>query len=203
MLKVFAHPASTCTRKVLATLAETNTPYEFTLVDFAKGEHKAAAHMERQPFGQVPAINDDGFALYESRAIIRYINDKFGGKLVPTNTQQRALMDQWMSVETSNFTPHAMKFVYHHIFGRPQGEDVLAAADTALNATLMVMEKQLGTTVYLTGADFTLADICFLPYMEYAMATPAKSILSKYANVMAWWNRCSERPAWQKAAGRG
>ncbi|HPH64509.1 MAG TPA: glutathione binding-like protein [Kofleriaceae bacterium] len=197
------HAKSTCTRKVLATLAETNTPYEFTLVDFAKGEHKAAAHLARQPFGQVPAINDDGFALYESRAIIRYINDKAGGNLVPTNPQQRALMDQWMSVETSNFTPHAMKFVYHYIFGRPHGEDVLAAAEAALNATLAVMEKQFATTPYLTGAEFTLADICYLPYMEYAMATPAKLILSKYDNVMAWWQRCSERPSWQKTAGRG
>ena len=49
MLKIFGHPASTCTRKVLMTLAETNTPFEMNVVDFAKNEHKAEAHLRRQP----------------------------------------------------------------------------------------------------------------------------------------------------------
>jgi glutathione S-transferase len=202
MIKVFAHPASTCTRKVLTTLAETNTPHEFVMVDFAKGEHKAPEHMARQPFGQVPSINDDGFALYESRAIIRYINDKASGSLVPTNPQQRALMDEWMSIETSNFTNHAMKFVYHYVMGRPQEPAVLAAADVALNVALSVMEKQLTASEYLVPSGFSLADICFMPYVEYLMPTPAKEIVAKYPHVMAWWNRCSERPSWRKVAGR-
>ena len=55
-MKIFGHPMSTCTRKVLMTLAETSTPYDFVLVDFAKGEHKQAPHTQRQPFGQVPAL---------------------------------------------------------------------------------------------------------------------------------------------------
>jgi hypothetical protein len=53
MIKVFGHPASTCTRKVLMTLAETNTPFELTTIDFAKGEHKQQPHLSRQPFGQI------------------------------------------------------------------------------------------------------------------------------------------------------
>jgi glutathione S-transferase len=71
MLKVFGHPMSTCTRKVLTTVNELGLPHEFVVVDFATGEHKQPAHLSRQPFGQVPAIDDDGFALYESRAICR------------------------------------------------------------------------------------------------------------------------------------
>ena len=74
MLKIFGSPMSTCTRKVLMTLAETNTPYELTTIDFAKGEHKAQPHLGRQPFGQIPAIDDEGFAMFESRAICRYVD---------------------------------------------------------------------------------------------------------------------------------
>jgi len=55
MIKVYGHPMSTCTRKVLATIHENNIPHEFTVVDFAKGEHKMEPHLSRQPFGQVPA----------------------------------------------------------------------------------------------------------------------------------------------------
>jgi len=119
-MKIFGHPMSTCTRKVLMTLAETSTAHEFVLVDFAKGEHKQSPHLARQPFGQVPALQDGDFDLYESRAMCRYINDKVGGPLVPRELRDRARMEQWISVETSNFTAPVMKFVFHHIFKREQ-----------------------------------------------------------------------------------
>ena len=202
MLKIFGHPMSTCTRKVLMTLAETNTPYDLTVVDFAKGEHKQEAHLGRQPFGQLPALEDDGFAMYESRAMCRYINDKVGGNLVPKELQGRALMDQWISVEASNFTPHAMKFIYQYTFHRPQDAAVLEAAGQGLEKATGIMEKQLAKTPFLAGEKLTLADVCYMPYLEYAMGTPAKEVFAKFPHVMAWWNKISERPTWLKAAGR-
>src|SRR5262245_48391625 len=78
MLKVHGHPFSTCTRKVLMTLAETETPYEFSVVDFAKGEHKQAPHLEKQPFGRIPVLEDGAFSFFESRAICRYLDEKAG-----------------------------------------------------------------------------------------------------------------------------
>ena len=202
MLKIFGHPMSTCTRKVLMTLAETSTPYELTVIDFAKGEHKAETHLVRQPFGQMPALDDGGFALYESRPMCRYINDKVGGSLVPKDLQGRALMEQWASVETSNFTPHAMKFIYQYIFQRPQDAAVLEAAGQGLEKATGIMDKQLARTPFLVGAELTLADIFFMPYIEYAMGTPAKELFVKSPHVMAWWSKVSERPTWLKTAGR-
>ena len=61
MIKLYGNPASTCTRKVLTALAETDTPYELHIVDLGKGEHKKEPNLVRQPFGQIPAIDDDGF----------------------------------------------------------------------------------------------------------------------------------------------
>ncbi len=78
MIKLFGHPMSTCTRKVLFTLNETNTPYEMEMVDITKGAHKSPEHVARQPFGQLPALDDDGFKMYESRAMARYIDEKAG-----------------------------------------------------------------------------------------------------------------------------
>src|SRR4051812_38916353 len=127
-MKIFGHPMSTCTRKVLMTLAENNTPYELVVVDFAKGEHKQEPHLSRQPFGQVPALEDDGFELYESRAMSRYLNDKAGGPLAPRDARDRARMEQWISVETSDFSGWVMKFVFHHIFHREQTAETLATA---------------------------------------------------------------------------
>ena len=202
MMKIFGHPMSTCTRKVLMTLAETNTPYELVTVDFAKGEHKAQPHMNRQPFGQLPALEDDGFAMYESRPICRYINEKVGGKLVPSDLKARAVMEQWMSVESANFTPHAMKFVFQHVFKRPQEPAALEAAGKSIETALGVMEARLAKSPFLAGDQLSLADIGFMPYMEYAMATPLKETFAKFPHVSSWWNKLSERPTWHKAAGR-
>jgi glutathione S-transferase len=201
-MKIFGHPMSTCTRKVLMTLAETNTPYDLTVVDFAKGEHKQEPHLSRQPFGQVPALQDDDFELYESRAMCRYINDKVNGPLVPRDLRDRARMEQWISVETSNFTAPAMKFIYQYIFHREQAAGVLETAAEQLDKTLTIMDKQLASTPFIAGKTFTLADICFMPYIEYAMNTPAKDVFAKHAPAVAWWNKVSERPNWLKIAGR-
>lgn len=201
-LKVYGHPLSTCARKVLTTLAETNTPHEFVLVDLMKGEHKQPAHMARQPFGQVPAIDDDGFALYESRAICRYIDDKAGRKLSPGDARGRAVMEQWISIETSNFTPHAMKFIFQHVFQRPQESSVLENAQKQLDVAMPILDAHLAKNPFFAGSAFSLADISFMPYFEYAMATPLKATLTGAPHVAAWWNKVSERPSWRKVAGR-
>ena len=60
MLKIYGNPMSTCTRKVLMTLNENGTPFEFSLVDLGKGEQKQEPNLARQPFGHVPALDDDG-----------------------------------------------------------------------------------------------------------------------------------------------
>jgi glutathione S-transferase len=201
-MKIFGNPMSTCTRKVLTTLAETHTPYELVVIDFAKGEHKQPPHTLRQPFGQIPALDDDGFALYESRAMCRYLNDKVDGPLVPRDLRARAVAEQWISIESANFSGHAMKFVYQYVFKRDVDAKVLEAAGQALDKTLGIMDAQLAKHPYIAGSTFTLADICYMPYLEYVMATPAKDSVAKHPNVSAWWAKLSDRPSWRKVTGR-
>jgi len=172
------------------------------LVDLPKGEHKQKPHIDRQPFGQIPAINDDGFAMFESRAICRYISSKVESPLIPKNLQLRAAMDQWASVEQSNFAPNAMKFVYQYVFKRPQEPAVLEAANAMLEKTFSAISTPLAKGPFLVGDSFTLADIFYMPYLEYLMVSPAKATFEKYPHVVAWWNRVSERPSWRKVAGR-
>ncbi|HEY1958328.1 MAG TPA: glutathione S-transferase N-terminal domain-containing protein [Polyangiaceae bacterium] len=202
MIKLYGNPASTCTRKVLMTLGETETPFEMNVVDFSKGEHKQEPHTRRQPFGRIPAIEDDGFELFESRAIMRYIAEKTGSSLLPRDLRARARVEQWISVETSEFSIHAMKFIYEHVFKRPQAPAVLEAAGNALTTTAAVLDKHLAGSQFIVGGDFTLADVAFMPYVEYAMMTPAKEIFAKHASFTKWWNAISARPTWRKAIGK-
>jgi len=203
MIQVFGSPASGGTRKVLAALLETNTPHELKVIDFAKREHKQEPFLARQPFGQVPAIDDDGFVLFESRAIVRYVSAKAGDKLTPSTLRDRALMDQWLSVEQANFSPYVMKFVYHHVFNRPQDEAVLQSAEVEIDKALVILSKALGNRTFLVGETFTLADLCYMPYFEYMQPTPLKEKLALYPNIAAWWGRLRERDSWRKVTGRG
>src|SRR5262245_27719813 len=201
-MKIFGHPMSTCTRKVLMTLAETGTAHELVVIDFAKGEHKQPPHTNRQPFGQVPTLQDGSFEMFESRAMCRYINDKVSGSLVPRDVPDRARMEQWISIETSDFSGPTMKFVFQHIFKREQTPQTLETAAAQLDTALGVMDNQLASHPFIAGAAFTLADVCFMPYIEYAMNTPAKDHFTKHPHVTAWWSKISERPTWRKVAGR-
>ena len=184
------------------TLGETSTPYDLVVIDLAKGEHKQEPHLTRQPFGQLPALQDDSFELYESRAMCRYINEKAGGPLIPRDLRDRARMEQWISIESANFSNPVMKFVYQYIFHREQTPATLEAAGEQLDRAFEVMDKQLTSSAFIAGDSFTLADIGFLPYLEYGMATPAKDRTAKFPRLVAWWNKISERPTWRKVAGR-
>ncbi|HEY0251852.1 MAG TPA: glutathione binding-like protein [Kofleriaceae bacterium] len=200
MLKVFGHPASTCTRKVVFTANETNTPYELVLVDIFKGEHKSPEHVARQPFGQLPALDDDGFKMFESRAMSRYVDEKAGGMLTPKDPQARAKMEQWISVETSDFYQLIMTFIYEDVFKRPQGEEALKTAGEKVEKVVSVIDSSLKESGkdWLAGDQFSIAEVAFAPYLEYAQMTKAKPIFDKYPHFSAWWKRVSDRPAWQK-----
>jgi glutathione S-transferase len=206
-MKLYGHPISTCTRKVLTVLHEKGQKADFVTVDIMKGDHKNPDHLARQPFGQIPAIDDNGFVLYESRAIIRYIDETLPGpKLTPTDPKGHALMEQWMSVETSNFTPHAMKIIYQRYFNPARGlqpdEAVVKESSEATGRTLDIIDRQLGKTRYLTGTQFTLADICYMPYIEYLFAGKAGDLIESRKNAARWWTEISSRDSWKAAAGK-
>jgi glutathione S-transferase len=206
-MKVYGHPLSTCTRKVLATLAEKGQKAEFELVDILAGAGRAPEHLARQPFGQIPVLEDNGFMVYESRAICRYLDEVLPGeKVLPHDPKARAAVEQWISVETSNFTPTAMTIIVETVFSKMRGAEPDAAkveaARQKLGTTLDIMEKQLSGNTFIAGAHFSLADICFLPYIEYLFFGGQGDLITSRPNVSAWWTRCSERPSWKIATGK-
>jgi glutathione S-transferase len=206
-MKVYGHPMSTCTRKVLATLAEKGATAEFELVDITKGQQKTPEFLARQPFGVVPVLEDDGFQLYESRAIIRYLDAKLPGtSLTPSDLKERALMEQWISVESSNFSPPAMKAVLEIFFAPMRGttpnQATIDEGKAGAAKALEVLDRALAGKEYLAGNQFSLAEVTYLPYFQYLFDTGLGDIVKDRANVMAWWGRISERPSWQKALGK-
>ncbi len=203
-MKLYGHPMSTCTRKVLTTLAEKGHEAQFVVVDLMKGEQKHPEHLARHPFGVVPVLEeDDGSRLYESRAIIRYLDRKLPGpSLTPTDPLAYGRMEQFISVESSYFSPPAMKIVMKALMKRDTPDSIIEQSRKDLEKPLEVIDAVLSKQQFLAGDSFSLAEVTWLPYLEYLHVAGEGALLGRYKNVSAWWERISTRPSWRKAAGR-
>lgn len=179
-------------------------PYEIVPVNFLTGEHKSPAHLEKQPFGQVPYIDDDGFIVYESRAISRYIATKYASQgtpgLIPTELQAVAIFEQAASIEVNDFEPYAGGICLEKIFKPKRGvkTDEARAAELAatLESKLEGYERILSKQKYLAGDNVTLADLFHLPYGN-SITVLGYGHLSKTPNVARWWKDISSRASWQ------
>ena len=201
-LKIYGLGISAGTRLALAACAEKNVPAELVGLDYMGGELKGAAHVARQPFAKVPALDHDGFALFESRAIARYVAETFpGASLIPTDPKERALMDQWLNVEQHEFYPTAhplaLELWLKPLFG--MGDPDPAIVERLRGATSIVLEvldKALAGKTYLVGNQFTLADLVYMPDLENLHTAGQAAWLGRYENVTRWWKTISSRPAW-------
>lgn len=205
-MQLFGHPGSTSTRKALMVFAEKGIKPDFTLVDLAKGEHKMPEHLQRQPFGQVPVLQDGDFMLYESRAMIRYLDEALGTNLAPKDAKGRAAMEQWISIEMANFAPTAMKIISQNILnpmaGKPADQAIVEQARTELATPLDIMEAQLAKTKYISGDTFTLADIGYMPDIEYLFAAKCGDLIERRPHVAKWWKDISGRKSWHVVTGK-
>jgi len=211
MMKVYGSPRSTCTRKVLTVLGEKGASFAFVMVDLAKREHKAAEHIERHPFGVIPVLeetraeqplDDDGFVMYESRAIIRYLDRKLPGvALTPTEPHAYARMEQFISIEASYFSGPALDLLKVTWKREGYGPEQVANARPLIERAVAVASHHLANNEYFAGSQFSLADITWMPYVAGLAATEFKDVVLSSPPFAAWWARVSERPSWRKVSG--
>jgi glutathione S-transferase len=193
---------------VLTALAEKGQKAEFVTVDIMKGQGRTPEHLARQPWGQVPVFEaDDGWQLIESRAIIRHIDATLPGtSLTPSDAREKAKMDEWISIEQSNFTPSVMKILGQLLFAKWRGEEpqmsIVEDGRAGVRKAVAVLEKHLDGREYVAGGQFSLAEISFMPYIEYLFMCGEGALISEQPNTAAWWNRISERASWQAVRGK-
>src|SRR5262249_25502241 len=111
-IKLYGHPWSTNTRKVLMVFAEKGHEPQLEVVVLPKGEHKRPEFLGLHPFAKVPVIDDDGFVLYEARAINRYLETRLSGpSLAPSGTKEAARVEMWLGVAEAYFIPSARQVI--------------------------------------------------------------------------------------------
>ncbi|KAJ7175030.1 glutathione S-transferase [Mycena crocata] len=199
ILKLYGGKHATCTRRVGTVLHELKVPFELIEVDVVNGENKSPAYLEKQPFGQIPYIDDDGFILYETRAICRYIAAKYPSSgLIPTDPKANALFEQAAAVELTNFDPSASKAgfeLYMQYWGVPANQAVVDAQLEILDKKLDAYDAILGKHRYVAGETLTLADLFHVPYAPL-VNLDKRAIMTSKPNVARWFNELIARPSW-------
>lgn len=163
---------------------------ELIEVDLAKGEHRTPHYLKLNPFGQVPVLDDDGFVVNDSNAILVYLATKLGRKdWLPDDLQTVARIQKWLSVAAGEiaYGPCAARLIT--VFGADfRADEVIARA----HRILTLIEQELGQHPFMTGATPTIADVALYSYI--AGAPEGNVDLMPYANVRQWLARIEALP---------
>jgi glutathione S-transferase len=200
MIKLYSYGPSSNSRKVRAALMEKGLEFTRINIDLSKKEQKTPEYLKIHPFGQVPALDDEGFVLYDSTVINEYLEDEYPyPPLMPKDSEGRARARLMEDLRDSHFNP-AAGLLYREL-RKPEGErdqKIVEQARTKISECLERMEKELTGREYLAG-EFSLADIAFYPNID-TLDRIQVQIDSKYPNVLAWIARLKARPSFAASA---
>ncbi len=182
--------------RVRWALEEMGLPYRVHGVDHTCGEHLGNAYSEKSYFNQMPVIDDEGFILSESAAILLYLAEK-SGKLIPQDFEGRTRVTQWCFVALATVElPLAEIQMIHGFFGAEKNKERLEFLTQWAGRVLRGLEKRLSDREWIACAEFTVADILLTCVLREIRKT---DLLKPYPRVVDYYNRALARPAWIRA----
>jgi glutathione S-transferase len=201
MIKLYHFPLSTNSRKVRIALIEKGLEFERVLVDLGKKAQKAPEYLKIHPFGQVPALDDDGFIVYDSTIINEYLEDEYPHPpLLPHDSEGRARARMLEDLRDNHFNPPFTQMGLE-MRQKPEGQrdaQLIQRCKDEIVRGLDRLEKELEGREYLAGS-FGLADIAFMPNIDL-LERYQIPVESKYKNVRAWIARLKARPSYAASA---
>ena len=199
MIEVWGRANSLNVQKVLWCLGELGVPFERYDVGGLYGGNQEPDFLARSPTGLVPVISDDGFDLWESNTIVRYLAGRYGaGLLWPEDPEARALSDRWMDYQLGTVFPAFKDAVLGLIRSTPENRDPdkISASVEATGDTLRVLDAHLEGNEYVAGDSLTIGDVALGPtiyrYLTLDIDRPPLT------NLEAWHDRLGQRPAYRE-----
>ena len=204
-MKLYMHPISTTSRPVMQFIADNDMKVDMEVVDILKGQHYEPAYSTLNPNHLIPLLDDDGFRLTESAAILRYLADKIGSPAYPKDLKQRAKVNEVMDwINTNFYRDWAYGFIYPQLFPhhKRKTDEIHAATidwgkERAQDWLRLLDQYWIGPNKrYLVGDQITIAD-----YFGAALVTLGEVIrcdFAKYPNVQRWLNNMKTLKSWPK-----
>jgi glutathione S-transferase len=191
-------------RTVRIALDEKGLPWRWAPIKL--GEHKQEPYLSRQPFGKIPAVDDDGFDLYETNAVLRYI-ERIAPEpaLIPVDARRAARMDQLLCIVDCYVFRYAAPIGFNRVIapliGREPNEEAILAAIPDTRVMLGALEKLHAGGAFFTGETLTLADIALLPHLDLLNRAPeGQELLRETPLVLAWLAGMRGRPSVRASA---
>jgi glutathione S-transferase len=200
---LFGFPRSVYVQMAGIVLTLKEVPYAFHDLET---EMNTQSHIALHPFERVPILRHGDFTVYETSAIVAYVDDAFDGpKLTPSDPQAHAHMNQWISAVNGYYYPYLIYHVSHerNVFpqlGIESDEKVVAHAIPKVEVCLQVLERQLSRSgVFLLGPELSLADYVMLPIIHaFGFAPEAQGRYPGLPAIRAWRERMEALPTMKR-----
>jgi len=197
--------------RVMLTLEVKGLPYESKLLEFSKGEHKAPAYLQLNPRGKVPTLKDGDFVVYESLAIMAYLDRKYPAPPLFGKTAEDAGLI-WRAIsECESYLVSAGDKVVRPVFfgkGLEKVEEIQQAAQT-IRQELKTLDERLASSHWLVGEQISAADIAVFPLVQLLLRAASKEaaqplnlgllpLAQTYPNIARWVQRIEALPNYQR-----
>ena len=203
-MKLYFHPVSTASRPVVLFCAEAHIAYEPHVVDLMTGAHMKEPFINLNPSGMVPVLDDDGFVLSESSAILKYLAEKTNSPAYPKEPKARARVNEMMDwFNTQHYREWGYHLIYPQVFPHHVREPDVAQAATLewgkakSEHWLTVLDTHvLGKRKFLCGDDMTIAD-----YFGAEILAAGDLIgvsFKRFPNIERWMGAMRALPSWKK-----
>ena len=199
MLKILGRKTSSNVQKVLWCCSEVIIPFEREDIGGPFGKNNTPEYLARNPNGLVPTIDDDGFILWESNAIVRYLCVKHGaGKLWPSDLARRADADRWMDWQQTTLAP-PMGVLFRSLLRQPPeviDADQVNGAMQKATAAMRILDAQLALHSFVAGDTLTMGDIALgnAAHRWFTLPRERPDLL----HVAQWYARLNDRPGYRQ-----
>jgi glutathione S-transferase len=181
--------------RVQWALEEVGLDYRFHGLDQTAGELDSDSYARISPFHQVPVIDDDGFVVAESAAILLYIAEK-AKRLIPSDVQGRTTVTQWCFAAVSTVAPTLQCIETIEIFDEDKSASKVLAETRKLAARwFRDLERRLEHREWIARTEFTVADIAMASVLRTIRKT---DLIEPFPRIKSYYDRCHARPAWQR-----
>jgi glutathione S-transferase len=203
-MKLYFHPVSTASRPVVLFCADNNIPYEPVVIDLMTGEHTKEPYKKLNPSSMVPAIDDEGFVLTESSAILKYLAEKHNSAAYPKDLKQRARINERMDwFNTQLYREYGYHLCYPQLFPHhnrtpeeAQRATIEWGRDKSAHWLKVLNDTYIGSHKYVCGDTMTIAD-----YFGAEILSAGDLIgihFKGYPNVDRWMSTMRALPNWKK-----
>jgi glutathione S-transferase len=201
---VYGIPGSPYTRSALLGLHEKQTPYRLEVLPQGVRATHSEEHLQRHPFGRIPVLDHRDFRLYETQAILRYLDAVLPGpSLQPNDSRAAARMNQIVGIVDWYVFPYvsvgitAERFMSQVFWNRPPSEENIAKALPQARVCVRELERLKGLAEFLAGDSLSIADLMVAPHLLFFRGTPEGEQLLSGTLLEDWLTRIRARPSFQ------